>query len=471
MKQIIRKFRIDRRIRVGYGSAFFLLLISYILTLVVNRKVLQQSKLIEHTNTVINKLEDFQSLMKDAELGFRGYVLTGDKKMLEPYYQSRMQAGPVFYDLLKEIMPVPTQKNRLQQAKILMDEKYALISNAISEFEHNNLVITEKLQDFEKKGKLNMDKLKIIIGEMQQSENKLLTDRTSGLEERYSLLNAIVIVSLLFALLLFVFGYFTYVSENKARRIADVRTGEYKLQLEQRIKELDKANKELMEMRRLEKFTATGRIARTIAHEVRNPLTNINLSVDQLKSEPDADTGTRDVFYDMILRNSHRINVLITGLLDATKFVELNSEKISINALLEEALLLAADRLTLNNITIVKKFSSTICDVTADKEKLKIAFLNIIVNAIEAMKPDEGVLTVSTSEQNNKCVVTITDNGSGMDAETLNKLFEPYYSKKIKGTGLGLTNAESIVLSHKGSIHAESTPGTGTSFIIKLEFA
>lgn len=471
MKQIIRKFRIDRRIRVGYGSAFFLLLISYILTLVVNRKVLQQSKLIEHTNTVINKLEDFQSLMKDAELGFRGYVLTGDKKMLEPYYQSRMQAGPVFYDLLKEIMPVPTQKNRLQQAKILMDEKYALISNAISEFEHNNLVITEKLQDFEKKGKLNMDKLKIIIGEMQQSENKLLTDRTSGLEERYSLLNTIVIVSLLFALLLFVFGYFTYVSENKARRIADVRTGEYKLQLEQRIKELDKANKELVEMRRLEKFTATGRIARTIAHEVRNPLTNINLSVDQLKSEPDADTGTRDVFYDMILRNSHRINVLITGLLDATKFVELNSEKISINALLEEALLLAADRLTLNNITIVKKFSSTICDVTADKEKLKIAFLNIIVNAIEAMKPDEGVLTVSTSEQNNKCVVTITDNGSGMDAETLNKLFEPYYSKKIKGTGLGLTNAESIVLSHKGSIHAESTPGTGTSFIIKLEFA
>ncbi len=102
-----------------------------------------------------------------------------------------------------------------------------------------------------------MDKLKIIIGDMQQSENKLLTDRTSGLEERYSLLNAIVIVSLLFALLLFVFGYFTYVSENKARRVADVRTGEYKLQLEQRIKELDKANKELMEMRRLEKFTAT----------------------------------------------------------------------------------------------------------------------------------------------------------------------------------------------------------------------
>lgn len=471
MKRIIEKIRIDKRIRVGYGSAFTLLLISYVLTLVINQKTNEQSKLIRHTNTVIYKLEDFLSLMKDAELGFRSFVLTGNKNMLEPYYKSRTKAGPAYYELLKEIMPAATQKARLQQARVMMDEKFALITRAIDEFEKNNRNITPQLQELERQGKENMDNLKQAIEQMQRTERDLLNNRTQELEDRYSLLNNIVIVSLLFALVLFIFGYFTYVSENRARRIADVRAEEYRKQLEERIKELDSANKELKEMRRMEKFTATGRIARTIAHEVRNPLTNINLSVDQLKSEPDADAETRDVFYEMILRNSHRINVLITGLLDSTKFVELNSEKISINRLIEETLDLAEDRITLNNITIVKEFSDGICDIAADKEKLKIAFLNIIVNAIEAMEPGEGILTITTVDQNNKCIVTISDNGSGMDGETLSKLFEPYYSKKTKGTGLGLTNAESIVLSHRGSIHAESTPGAGTSFIITLEFA
>ncbi|MBX3256115.1 MAG: CHASE3 domain-containing protein [Chitinophagaceae bacterium] len=471
MKRIIKKFRIDKRIKVGYGSAFFLLLISYILTLVVNKKSGAQSRLIGHTNSVISKLESFQSLIKDAELGFRGFVLTGDKKMLEPYHQSRTQAGPLFYDLLNEIMPAAEQKHRLQNAKVLMEENFSLTAKAIDVFEKNGRTITVELQNLEKQGQLKQDLLKEVIENMQESERELLVTRTDELENRYSLLNNIVIVSLLFALLLFVFGYFTYVSENRARQIANVRAEEYRQELEERINELNKANKELMEMRRLEKFTATGRIARTIAHEVRNPLTNINLSVDQLKSETDADAETRDAFYEMILRNSRRINTLITSLLDATKFTELNAEKISINDLLEEALLLAGDRLTLNSITIIKSFNNDICKVNVDKEKLKIVFLNIIVNAIEAMEPGEGILTIHTYEQNGKCVVTISDNGCGMDEETLSKLFEPYYSKKAKGTGLGLTNAENIILSHKGSIHVESSPGKGTTFIIALNFA
>ncbi len=69
-----------------------------------------------------------------------------------------------------------------------------------------------------------------------------------------------------------------------------------------------------------------------------------------------------------------------------------------------------------------------------------------------------------------KCIVEIDDNGCGMDSETLNKLFEPYYSKKAKGTGLGLTNTENIILSHKGTIHVESEPGKGTRFIITFDF-
>ena len=139
--------------------------------------------------------------------------------------------------------------------------------------------------------------------------------------------------------------------------------------------------------------------------------------------------------------------------------------------MLDDALQLAEDRITLNNIKVVKKYDQNICRISVDKEKIKIAFLNIIVNAIEAMEPGNGMLTVSTYEQYDKCMVEIEDNGSGMDQETLNKLFEPYYSKKAKGTGLGLTNTENIILSHKGAINVESEPGKGTRFIITFDFA
>jgi len=140
--------------------------------------------------------------------------------------------------------------------------------------------------------------------------------------------------------------------------------------------ELRSVNKELLQMRSIEKFASTGRIARTIAHEVRNPLTNINLAMEQLKTEMN---GKEDnaVLFEMVHRNSSRINHLITDLLNSTKFAELTYDKIAVNTLMDEALELAKDRVVLYNIRVVKKYGSVIYDIAVDKEKLKIAFLNI----------------------------------------------------------------------------------------------
>lgn len=416
-------------------------------------------------------MEDFLSLVREAEVGFRGFVLTKDKDLLLPYYQSKSKSGPAFYELLRDVVDSTQEKAMMQTAKRLMDRNYDIISKAISTFKENNYTLNGSILMYEKEGKGAMDSLRATVNTLQKLKTTALDKGNLELESRYRLLNTVIIVSLILALILFVFGFITYVRENRARRLADRRAEEYRMQVEERIKELDKANKELIEMRRMEKFTATGRIARTIAHEVRNPLTNINLSVDQLKSENDQDEENRNIFYDMILRNSQRINILITELLDSTKFIELSAVTVSINHLLDEALLLAEDRLKLNDIKVVKNYSTHICDVSVDSEKIKIAFLNIIVNAIESVEPGKGVLTITTKGQNNKCVVEIRDNGTGMDAETLNKLFEPYYSKKPKGTGLGLTNTENIILSHKGSVNVESELGKGTVFMVTLLFA
>ena len=224
----------------------------------------------------------------------------------------------------------------------------------------------------------------------------------------------------------------------------------------------------MIKMRSLEKFDATGRIARTIAHEIRNPLTNINLATDQLSTEMTPDENNSFLF-EMINRNSNRINQLISDLLNSTKFSELNYEKVSINVLLEETLQLAQDRILLNNVKLVKNYCDDICDITCDKEKIKIAFLNIVINAIEAMEGKaEAVFTVETIKLDKKCVVIMKDTGHGIHEQYLQQVFEPYFTKKPKGNGLGLTNTQNIILNHKGTISVKSQIKEGTSFTVAL---
>ena len=174
----------------------------------------------------------------------------------------------------------------------------------------------------------------------------------------------------------------------------------------------------------------------------------------------------------MIHRNSNRINLLISDLLNSTKFSDLNYEKVSINTLLDEALEEAKDRVILNNTKVVKKYSTDICEVSVDKTKIKIAFLNIIINAIEAMEnAKNATLLLETRGENNKCYVVISDVGTGMDKDSISRLFEPYFTNKLKGNGLGLTNTQNIILNHKGDIQVKSEEGKGTTFTIILNFA
>jgi two-component system, sporulation sensor kinase E len=223
-------------------------------------------------------------------------------------------------------------------------------------------------------------------------------------------------------------------------------------------------------LRESEKFAITGRIALVIAHEVRNPLTSVKLALHQLKDE------TREIgqpladLFAIAERNCDRINHLITNLLVSTKFSELNYEAVSINELLDEAIDLARDRFEMEGITIRKNYSQDLCEVYVDKEKIKIALLNILINAVEAVEKNKGIITVTTEEKNNKCVVTIRDNGKGISPDDLNRIFEPYFSSKENGIGLGLTSTQTIIYNHRGTIHVESQLSKGTSFVVTFDF-
>jgi PAS domain S-box-containing protein len=212
-----------------------------------------------------------------------------------------------------------------------------------------------------------------------------------------------------------------------------------------------------------EKLAATGRLVRTLAHEVRNPLSNIHMSLEQL-------TGlTKDedrIYLDIIDRNGKRINDLITELLTSSKPAEMSFEKIAMQTVIDDSIAVALDRLTLKQIKLKLSYPDFPCYIRGDKNKLKIAFLNIIINAIEAINHDKGELNISliATEENN--AVEITDNGCGIPTENLSKLFEPYFTSKRNGIGLGLASTLNIIQAHNATVEVRSKVNAGTTFVV-----
>jgi PAS domain S-box-containing protein len=216
-----------------------------------------------------------------------------------------------------------------------------------------------------------------------------------------------------------------------------------------------------------QKLAANERFVRILAHEIRNPLNNISLSIEHLQLQ-DKDIERKADFLGIIQRNSHRINQIITELLNLTKPLELVFEKYSLQEIMDESIAIASDRIRLQKISVEKKYPDYPLEISADKSKLVIAFTNILINAIEAMKINEGKLFVSMTENEDTYTVSIKDNGSGIPQEYLSKLFEPFFTMKKKGIGLGLAAFYSIIQSHKAKIQVESMVDKGTNFIISF---
>jgi PAS domain S-box-containing protein len=217
-----------------------------------------------------------------------------------------------------------------------------------------------------------------------------------------------------------------------------------------------------------EKLAATGRLVRTLAHEVRNPLSNIHMSLEQLGS---LTTDEEKIYIDIIDRNGKRINDLITELLTSSKPTEMIFEKIVLQTAVDETIGVALDRLTLKQIKLKVNYPDFPCYIRAEKEKLKIALLNIIINAIEAIDKTNGELIISIYYSEENYTLEITDNGCGIPQENLSKLFEPYFTSKRNGIGLGLASTLNILQAHNASIEVKSKINVGTSFIITFQQA
>ncbi|MBD3414536.1 MAG: GHKL domain-containing protein, partial [Candidatus Aminicenantes bacterium] len=206
------------------------------------------------------------------------------------------------------------------------------------------------------------------------------------------------------------------------------------------------------------------------AHEINNPLGGIliysHLILEDLQKE--------NPYYDnlrKIVKETSRCKEIVKGLLEFARPKEPEASIVSINDVVEKSLSIIETKTLFQNIKIKKKYSSSLPKITADSAQLQQVFINIILNAAEAMDGN-GSLTIETSvsRDNNQIHILFQDTGPGIPEEVKNRLFEPFFTTKEvgKGTGLGLAISYSIIRKHNGTIEVKSHEGEGSTFIVKL---
>ena len=232
---------------------------------------------------------------------------------------------------------------------------------------------------------------------------------------------------------------------------------------------------DLTEIRRLERevrmqdrLAAVGRLAAAIAHEIRNPLTSIAGSVSMLSGVPEMNEDHRRLL-DIVTRESQRLNAIITDFLAYSRTKQYHFDKVDLIHLLEDTLTLMDHRMTAEKtgITIQRKFGVHPALVMADGDKLKQVFWNLCENAVRAMKSG-GSLTAAIESLGEDWQISFIDTGTGMTAQQIEKIFEPFQSNFEGGTGLGLAIVYQIVQAHEGKVWARSKPGQGTTFVMRL---
>jgi signal transduction histidine kinase len=206
---------------------------------------------------------------------------------------------------------------------------------------------------------------------------------------------------------------------------------------------------------------------RTLAHEVRNPLTNINLAAENLEAETEDDS--LDLYINIIRRNATRIDTLITEVLNSAKQKEVQTILQPIEPIVAKAISNVKDRADFQGITISQQLNSNNMLIPLSAPQFEIVLNNLLINAIEALgNIEDAKVSISGEVDGDRFVLKIKDNGSGIDKDKMEHLFEPYFTSKNNGIGLGLSATLSIIQAHKASIDVTSKLGVGTTFEISL---
>jgi signal transduction histidine kinase len=257
---------------------------------------------------------------------------------------------------------------------------------------------------------------------------------------------------------------------NLEQKLLAERVREATTEIAERKDQLEEINLRLFEMQRqlaqFERLAAAGQLAAQFAHEVGTPLNLISGHVQLLRARATDDK----VIYrlDIIAGQIERITKIVRSMLDATRRPQPKLELSDINGLLTQILEAAYPTFAAHNVELQLKMAETAVHIKADEDQLQQVFINLINNSLDAM-PQGGSLNIGSKCEGNAVIITISDNGEGIDKDKIDLIFSPLFStKRERGTGLGLTIVKEIINEHGGKVSATSTIGQGTTIRLEL---
>jgi two-component system NtrC family sensor kinase len=260
---------------------------------------------------------------------------------------------------------------------------------------------------------------------------------------------------------------------------ANVEINSWNRTLEERVEkkslELQQAHEQVL---RVEKLASIGKLAAIVAHEINNPLAGIlvyaRLVLKRLSRHGQGTASDEETKRNIetIAAESARCGEIVKGLLQFSRQAKPNVKPNDLNSIINESLRLVRHKIDLSGAAAIADCDPNLGTIECDEQQIKQALVALLINACEAVLPHEGVITISSRyvSGSHAAEIRITDNGVGMAEETRQHVFEPFFTTKEqgKGVGLGLAVVYGIVTGHGGKIKVESSPGLGTTFVIRL---
>lgn len=219
-------------------------------------------------------------------------------------------------------------------------------------------------------------------------------------------------------------------------------------------------------VRESERLAHIGQFTMSLAHEIRNPLSAAHMSIQTLLQSLPV-TGNNKRRLEILAKEVSRLDRIVTEMLDFAKPVRFEFRPFSIRSLVDSCLDVMDGKIREKGIVTTREFPANLPRISMDWEKMEQAIINVLLNAIEAA-PEGGLISLSAKRTGRTVRVEIRDNGPGIDSEDLPYIFDPFFSKKTKGTGLGLANAKKIMEAHGGTLWAAPGRPAGMTMIIEL---
>lgn len=237
----------------------------------------------------------------------------------------------------------------------------------------------------------------------------------------------------------------------------------------ERIKQMERQQVQFNRLAtQMEKLSSLGRMAAGIAHEINNPLGGILLYSSNMIKKVEKGSSIEDGL-GIIIKETQRCKKIIEGLLEFARDRELQKTPADINDIVESAVNIVENEFLCAHVKIEKNLAENMATSLLDENQIEQVLINLLLNALHSVE-ESGCVSLSSSFDSgkNRVFVEITDNGAGIAQENIGRIFEPFFSTKVNGTGLGLAVSYGIVSNHQGDIHVASKLGKGTRFTIEL---